>query len=569
MTSKIRLLDEQTINKIAAGEVVENPASVVKELIENALDAGSTELIIEIKTGGRYLIRISDNGFGMSADDGILCLERHATSKIKKIGDVNCLGTMGFRGEAIPSIAAVSKFTLMTTPEGCGENGSMVVVEGGRLLHQGSVVRSRGTTVEVKSLFFNVPARKKFQKSVSIDVSNVHKTVIAQALSHPGVGFKLLSDNKAILSCVAADFKTRIFDVLGQDFIDNMRPLDHEEEGVVLKGFIGEPVYTRPNRTGQYLFINKRFVSPGSISKWVNEGYGMRLATNRHPVFVLQLELSGDNVDVNVHPQKREVRFRNGILLRDIIARAVDKALGAVPRVAAVQQPETKPVFQKVWTGNLFKEELQKAREVEPPPEIFEGVKTTPCVVSTIKNYILTKDGDHFMVLDQHAAHARIIFEQLQQKGSNIASQSLLVPYAFDVTTSEAGFLNECLDEINALGISLRAIGSNTFMVDAIPRVVEKCDVRSLVLEILEELQAGGDARVVSVEMDKKIATAASRMALNTNTFLDVHQAQGLVDSLFKCQSPEYAPNGSPVILILSSEILDQMFAEKEKKYVP
>ena len=571
MVSKIRLLDENTVNKIAAGEVVEGPNSVVKELVENSLDAEASDVIIEIKTGGRYLIRVSDDGVGMSGDDAILCLDRHATSKIRDINDVNSLATMGFRGEAIPSISSVSKFTLMTKSRDDSSEGTMVAVDGGRLVHQGAVVRDQGTTIEVKSLFFNVPVRKKFQKSVSVDVSNVHKVVIAQALAHPEVSFKLLSDNKTLMKCSAGELKKRISEVLGKDFIDNMRPLHYQEGGVVLEGFIGEPVYTRPNRTGQYIFVNKRCIWSGSISNWVGDGYGMRLATNRYPVFVLHITMPGDNVDINVHPQKREIRLRNGLLLRDVVVRGVDKALEVSLRrgfaeSVAVPEPKIsnfKPSF--LWKGGVVRDDVKMvSKEEDVVPGLFEDKLRAPTVIATMKRYILAKGfKDDCIVIDQHAAHARVVFEQLQEKDLPILSQQLLVPYTFDVSSSETGLLEGYLEDINKLGIGIRSLGGNTFVVDAIPQILENCDVKTLIFEILEELQDTDVSHAISKKMEKKIAFAASRLAITTKSCLTLEQAQNLVDRLLKCKSPEHFPNGSPVMVSLGEDVLETIFKEE------
>lgn len=334
MSSKIRVLSEHTINQIAAGEVVENPSSVVKELVENSLDAGATEICVEIQGGGRQLIRITDNGCGMSSDDALLCLERHATSKIRALDDIYALSTMGFRGEAIPSIAAISKFTLITCQSDALE-GTMVVIDGGKILQCCPVARSPGTTIEVKALFFNVPVRKKFQKSPAYDTNEILKILNAIALGYPHIKFQLISNQQSLFSTPKVRYecsfeeklKQRIESILGSDFAAATLPIQGQEEECFLFGFIGMPAYTRHNRTGQSLFINKRAVTSPLISFAVREGYGTALMTNRHPVYVLHLTVPGELIDVNVHPQKREVRLRNESAIRAMIIRSVEHAL--------------------------------------------------------------------------------------------------------------------------------------------------------------------------------------------------------------------------------------------------
>lgn len=337
MVSKIRVLTDDTINKIAAGEVIENPSSVVKELVENSLDAGATEIIVDIRGGGRQQIRVTDNGSGMSRDDALLCLERHATSKLKEIHDLNAIGTMGFRGEAIPSIASISKFTLLTRyyeTDFSEELGTMVIVDGGKLVDCTSVACAKGTTIEVKSLFFNVPVRKKFQKSPATDVAEIQKMLTLIAIGNPKIKFQLISNQETVLLALHSDAQKfsdilgeRIKNVLGADYFSALQPIEAQGEGFSLKGYVGLPECSRHNRTGQFLFINRRGVQSPLVSFAIRDGYGTMLATGRHPIYVVHLDIEGDLLDVNVHPQKREVRLRQELALKELTIRAVEKAL--------------------------------------------------------------------------------------------------------------------------------------------------------------------------------------------------------------------------------------------------
>lgn len=336
-SSKIRVLNDHTINKIAAGEVIENPSSVVKELVENSLDAGAQNICVEIKEGGRQLIRITDDGCGMNGDDALLCLERHATSKIKEVEDIQDLVTMGFRGEALPSIAAISKFTLLTShcDEEKKESGSFIIVEGGRILSHAPAPRSHGTTIEVKSLFFNVPVRRKFQKSPTYDAQEILKVLNLFALAYPSVRFELISDQKSLLKTPSAStaltfheqLERRLEPILGKEYASSLIPLKFQQDPYEMVGFIGLPTFHKPNRTGQHLFINQRLVTSPFIAAAIREGYGPMLPNQRYPVFILHLHMPGSLLDVNVHPQKKEVRLRQEYQLKEALLQSIQAAL--------------------------------------------------------------------------------------------------------------------------------------------------------------------------------------------------------------------------------------------------
>ncbi|SCA63498.1 hypothetical protein SCG7109_AQ_00010, partial [Chlamydiales bacterium SCGC AG-110-M15] len=347
----VKQLDEITINQIAAGEVIENPASVIKELVENTLDAAATEITIEIKAGGRQLIRIIDNGCGMNKDDALLSIERHATSKLRTVEDLNNIFSLGFRGEAIPSIASISFFTLNTCTHEAGAEATIIEVEGGKLTKHEPSVRAPGTSIEVRSLFYNVPARKKFQRSVSADVGEINKIITAQALSHPKVRFELINQGKTTLKADASHddnfcsaMGTRIRSLLGEAFYHSLTPIEHSESGYTITGYIGDPLYTRHNRTGQHLFVKQRPIFSSLISSAVTSGYGTALASSRYPVFVLNIDLPSNELDVNVHPRKREVRFENPQALASCVAHAVQKAMSKHQNPISQTLPNTDPL---------------------------------------------------------------------------------------------------------------------------------------------------------------------------------------------------------------------------------
>lgn len=609
MPSKIRVLDEHTINKIAAGEVIESPASVVKELVENSLDAGSTDVCVEIKGGGRQLIRVTDNGCGMNRDDAILCLERHATSKIKEVEDIQSIFTMGFRGEAIPSIAAISKFTLLTCPKE-GE-GTLLMVDGGRILQCGSAVRSPGTTIEIKSLFFNVPVRKKFQKSPAYDANEILKVMTVLALGHPNIKFQLIDQQKAeiqtgapIQASLQEQLKDRIANVMGSEFVMGCCPLEIAHEDYSLQGYIGLPSYARLNRTGQYLFINHRAVFSPFVSYVVRQAYGTTLPSNKHPIFILHLSLPGEVIDVNVHPQKKEVRIRQEGALREILLKGVQRALQkgesechslfaqvAEPvsdniSHATYTMPSVTPTFslQSKAEKELIKEyvPLNPAYQALPQNKSSPSLITTPPlekrafprVLNTIPSYIildaLSLEGwkvvpqDGLCLVNQKAAHSRVIFENLLQGHTQqIAVQSLLLPYTMHLNPHEAELLRLHLNRFVASGIHIHEMGPNSFMVDALPEIFGNVDIAKLIENLLENMQEFQEDKVVDKEIERRMALSASYAAVNQRTRLQMEEAQSLVNRLFKCQTPFFCPLGKPTLTYIAADELVKKFQKE------
>lgn len=650
MTSKIRVLTDHTINKIAAGEVIENPASVVKELVENSIDAGAKDICVEIKGGGRQLIRISDDGSGMNADDALLCLERHATSKIREVEDIHSVTTMGFRGEAIPSIASISKFMLLTSPQLNGNtipqedahSGTMVIVDGGKIVNCSPAARSPGTTVEVKSLFFNVPVRRKFLKSPAVDTNEILKILSLIALGYPNIKFQLINDGKTMLSTTlgqdtsfADSLNTRIENVLGPEYLQNTISIMRESNGMSLQGVIGYPNYTRHNRTGQFLFINNRGVFSPLVAYAVKEGYGSALPSGRHPVFVLHLALSGNLVDVNVHPQKREVRLRQEQLLKELIIKAIEQSLQHNPNHKNnFFTPDISPVFTRAFetpeamsTSNnndwIFQpKSLTPWSKPEPTPQnslsqqdhlpahqpvVYPSISPhqppahtpsfpqkqpieaslhipvtsmPPRVIATIPRYILldaSSDNEFFskaplkapnsssrglLLIDQKAAHSRIIFEKLQQRNidSPISQQSLLIPYTLEVSPFEADTLRDSISTLNHMGFQIQEFGSDTFLIDAIPQIIGTNDIKLLIGDILNALRDTHGEKPLQEEKYKRIALAASRAAVAQDRRLSLDEAQGIINQLCRCQHPYQCPQGKPTFVQLSPDELAKQF---------
>jgi DNA mismatch repair protein MutL len=601
---RIRVLDESTINKIAAGEVIENPASVVKELVENAMDAGATEIIVEIKGGGRQLIRISDNGCGMLQDDALLCFERHATSKICNVEDIEALMTMGFRGEAIPSIASISKFTLLTAPKKSEKHheGTLIMAEGGKILTVVPAARAFGTTIEVKDLFFNVPVRKKFQKSPSYDAQEILKMLTILSLGYPHIRFELISDQRQLLDtaplATEGDFQVqlerRIETVLGKDFFTSLCPLNFKQGEFQLNGYVGLPAYSRHNRTGQYLFINQRAVQSSLIAFAIREGYGTMLPSNRHPIFILHLRVPGALIDVNVHPQKKEVRLRQEQHLKECLRQAIQQSLQGIGFTEEIHEPQASfspsfvPAFEPMFPppGN-FAKPLASSLPWEPIPTfsepfsvkeeaaqpIFDFIPNKARVLATLPGYILLdplhlgpfealiKGQGGLCLVSQKAAYTRIYYERLlDQQETKSPSQPLLLPLTVEFAKPEMTLLKEHLEELKGMGFGIAEFGEHTFIVDAIPTLFDQQELQACLMAIAEDLKEFQDTRRVQREKEKTIALAAARRSSISKKRLGLDDAQMLLAQLLECQMPAQCPMGRPTWIHLSLDDLAKQF---------
>ncbi|MGD0664420.1 MAG: DNA mismatch repair endonuclease MutL [Rhabdochlamydiaceae bacterium] len=483
----IRVLNEGTINQIAAGEVIENPASVVKELIENSLDAGAKRIWIEIRGGGFQLIQVADDGTGMSRDDAVLSFERHATSKISGIEDLNTLRSMGFRGEALASIAAVAKVDLVTAQE--GKDASEVIVEGGAILGVRSASRSRGTTISVRSLFYNVPARKKFQKSAASISSEIHRLLFSLALAHPEVGFELVSGDTALLLVAPEDdpvlltkLEQRIGKVFDASFLQGRRALHQSQNGYELHGWIGSPADDRINRSGQYLFINRRAVVSPLISAAIKSGYGHRLDEKRYPIFVLHLTVPPNEIDVNVHPQKREVRFQNEEWLKNFLHEATKAAFKEMPPSShSFQENSSAPLSDMPLR---FREEslTQTGLLIENPEVIGLYGRYLLLDGSTVGD-----ESEGIVWVDLQKAQEQVLLRSFQSKTPDGRSQGLLIPIPLSLNKQLQKALDEKQAVLNELGFSLEMSGKDQYLIHALPPFIEPSDAVEAVGLILEE----------------------------------------------------------------------------------
>jgi DNA mismatch repair protein MutL len=656
--NRIRLLPDQVASQIAAGEVVERPASVVKELVENSLDAEAARITIEIQAGGRSLIRVTDDGLGMSRDDALLCLERHATSKIKRAEDLAAVATMGFRGEALPSIASVSRFTLTTRErDAASPEGTQIVVNAGKILEVKAAGSAPGTGVEVRQLFYNLPARRKFLRAEETESAHIQHYLTLAALAFPGTSFTFQRDGRLVWQLPAiksgmdnvarlAGLRERLRALYGDE--QKLLPLDFSAQLTTLNeageaeefvphstfavhqspfrvwGFIGAPGVSRATREDQHLFVNRRPVENRGLNFALLEGYHTALMKGRYPVCCLFLEIDPAAVDVNVHPAKREVKFHREADVRRLVAQAVRETLlrfhsgtSAEPKIQSREpKVERRPPPEPGTSGGKMPEVKQAAvisapqlpnfpspakpavewpsrpAETRPLPMGFSSAQPatepgpqtpTPSAPDTRrpgapvplldvplrlvgvigKLYVVLESDRGLVLLDQHAAHERILYEQMLDRlehSEQAPSQKLLLAETVEVSAPDANFLRQQLPVLTRLGVGLSEFGERTFLLDALPPFVKASDPRRFVLELVDGLRAAGKD-VNSVRLgEHTVAKTVCRHAVKANDPLSGLELENLVADLRRCAMPYTCPHGRPTLIEMN-------FRELEKKF--
>ena len=571
--SKIKILPEILSNKIAAGEVVERPSSVVKELVENALDAASTRIAIEVENGGRSLIRVADNGIGMGHDDALLSLERYATNKIYKDRDLFSINTLGFRGEAIPSIAAVSKFTL-TTNDNTAHTGTEIVVEGGRIKRVSEVGAPKGTMITIKQLFFNMPARKKFLKTTGTEMGHITDVVSAVTLAWPGTYFKLLHNGKLVNRwSIKSDLMERVVDVLGKTIKNDLHRIRLNIDDLSIAGWVSSPRITRSTSRGIYVYVNGRNVKDRIIQHALFEGYAGRLQKGRFPLAVLLLKVPADQVDVNVHPAKHEIRFAQQKRIHDAVADAVSKMLRSTDRPGwptnsafplrkhSVSEPVSH--FPRIGIGNKGSE--NKRLEERKKQENLWGKKRFGDLrlIGQLHNtYILCESDEELIVIDQHAAHERILFEQLKNRSLKFGkeAQKLLIPETIDLGYREADALEKMIPGLKTLQLEIEPFGGNTFIVKSIPALLAHREIKPLVVEIAEKMAETGFAADIERAIDQSLILMACHGTIRANHPLSEKEINSLLEQLEKCDNPSHCPHGRPTWVNWSFRFFEKSF---------
>lgn len=585
--SRVRVLPEILSNRIAAGEVVERPASVVKELTENALDAGGTRIAISVENGGRSLIEVSDNGSGMAPDDALLAVERYATSKIYEDGDLFAIGTLGFRGEALPSIASVSRFVLETRHRDA-EAGIRVEMSGGILRKVTEIGAPPGTLVAVRDLFFNTPARRKFLKSVSTEMSHIADTVANLAMAWPGVSFTLHHDGREVKSWPAAgDAGLRVSEILGRGV--SLLRVERSADGISLAGWIGSPDDTRSTSRSAYLYVNGRYVRDRVVQHALVAGYRGRIMKGRFPVAVLFVTVPPDRVDVNVHPAKSEVRFADPERVHRLVEAAVAEALhqagrpGRRPPAGSGPAPgPAPPPAEAPWIRPSSVAEAAPSFRPAPDPPA-EAAGTPPASspapmqipvwekrffqeLSVIgqfqETYILCEAEGHLVIIDQHAAHERIYFEQLTRRGRQVrqASQRLLLPETLDLNFQEADILRSLLPSFEAVGMEIEPFSGNTFAVKSLPAFLAGKPAAPLIAEVLEKTAEIGVAAGTERIVEESLMVMACHGAIRAHRRLSRDEIRHLLAQMDACETPSTCPHGRPTWIRWSVRFLEKAF---------
>ncbi|MBX3235390.1 MAG: DNA mismatch repair endonuclease MutL [Nitrospiraceae bacterium] len=583
-SGKIQVLPDDVIGRIAAGEVVERPAAVVKELIENSLDAGSSTITVEIKDGGLGLIRVTDDGEGMSRSDAMLAFQRHATSKLRSDAELTAVRTMGFRGEALPSIAAVSKVRVLTLAQGASI-GTQLWLADGETVRVEDAAAIPGTSIEVAELFFNTPARRKFLKSTTTEFSHISHAIQLAALAWPQVHFRLLHNGYEVFNLPGvSSSRDRVLQVYRGAFGEGALGIEAERNGVTVRGFIIDPVRARASRTPQDLFVNRRPIKNSTVSHAVSDGYSSFLAKGQNPLFVLFLDLDPSRVDVNVHPTKREVRFADPELIHQAVRSAVRQVLGRVQIASslagAVTQEERPSSSHALWSGAL--PSSFRPAEADPdsgaapaPPEVQTSFVQeagaayrpgdTPDVVplgQMGRTYLIAQVGNELAVVDQHTAHERVLFERLWRawQGKTLPSQPLLLPEPLELPVQKALLLQQHLGELERLGLGIEPFGTSSFLIRSLPILLGHADTASLVQDLIEDLERWETVSSLEEKVRPVLASLACHGAVRAGRSMALPEIKQLVQDWGAEGWIMTCPHGRRVAFRLSAEEMGRLF---------
>ena len=599
MSGRIVVLSEEIANKIAAGEVVERPASIVKEMVENSIDAGARDIRVELEKGGCASIEIIDNGVGIEYEDVALVFERHATSKIQQFEDIYRVASFGFRGEAMPSIASIARVELLTRrPEDLA--GTRAVVEGGVIKEIAPAGCPAGTQIHVTKIFENVPARRKFLKTEPTEQSLCLDAITRLALAHPEVRFKVLANGREIFAAPEAkDISERIAMVMGADFSDHCLSVEGEKENVQLSGFISRPEFTRSNSKNIFLFVNKRFVRDNIVSHAVLSAYRQIIEARRYPAAVLFLDLPGDDVDVNVHPAKMEVRFKDSRNIHDLVSRTIAQSLAAgdapkggfVYRLAPREKTQL-PTFrrpaenfppgsaglysrqnlqQAISTDLLFRSPVEELGVKEAPATGTDYPQKEPIVFTNLNylgqfanTYLIFAGNNGFILLDQHAAHERIVFEELKKSASEkIISQPLLLPEVVNLSPGQIALFPGYTEFLQEIGLEVEIFGRDAVVIKALPAILPPIQAREIIADIADQLADQNSLPSLQERKEKILAALACRAAIKANSVLTSEEIMALCRDLEATPNNATCPHGRPIIVNFSLGEIERMFKRK------
>ena len=616
MSDIIHLLPDSVANQIAAGEVIQRPASAVKELLENAIDADATNISLVIKDAGKNLIQVIDDGSGMSETDARLSFERHATSKIKSADDLFKLTTKGFRGEALASIAAIAQVELKTKKEG-KELGSSIFIEGSEVKEQEHCSCAKGTSFSVKNLFYNVPARRNFLKSNPIEVKHIIDEFQRVALVHPEVSFTMYNNGNEVFNLNKGSFRQRIVSVFGDKYNQKLVPVTESTDIVSIDGFVTKPEFAKKTRGEQFFFVNNRYIKNAYLNHAIQSAFDQLLSKDQHPSYFLKLTIDPTKIDINIHPTKTEIKFEDERAIYAIIRTAVKQGLGKnnisptldfeqessfnIPIFKSTdpiktptikvnpnynpfkldeikQQFHNKPVSSstdKNW-GKLYQDfevntstsqaENETKKEVQADQIILSNWDETEhdnkkTLVQLHRKYIFTQLKSGFLIIDQQRAHERILFEQFLENltQSKSTSQQLLFPETVDFTSSDAELLLEIKNDIDSLGFIMDKVGRSSFVVSAVPSEIQDLPIKLTLEKLLEQLKSSSN----EIKLDKKenlASSLAKSASIKSGQFLSEEEMSKLIDNLFACEMPYSLANGKPIIITLNLEDLNKQF---------
>ena len=624
MQDRILLLPDNIANQIAAGEVIQRPASAVKELLENAVDSGATEIKLIITDAGKSLVQVIDNGSGMSETDGRMCFERHATSKITTIEDLFHIKTMGFRGEALASIAAVAQVELKTK-RAEDETGTYIEIENSIVKKQEPIAASNGTSIAMKNLFFNVPARRNFLKSNTAEMRHIVDEFTRVALSFPHIFFSLTANNQQLFHLDAGNLKQRVLQLLGNAYNTKLVTVKENTDYMNITGFVGKPETAKKTRGDQYFFVNNRFIKSAYLNHAVMSAYEEMIAKDSFPMYCLFIDLDPAVVDVNVHPTKQEIKFEDEKIIYAFVQAAVKHALAQfsisptldfslnadIQQLPSIQQPFTKEKESEAISTSIFKGFTQKhqAHFIEPSKknelkhwkDFYEGTyagvegrrteEANPESVTNSQNeksasfeslleahssnlitdhslliqlhnqYIVAQTLSGFILIDQQAAHERVIYERLMSatKDKPVTTQRIMFPVTIEFTPADAVLMNDVKSDLELLGFIIEPFGKNTFVIQGTPADIPQGNEKNAIDSLLEQYKHFSNELKFS-KREKLVRSLAWQESIKPGASLTEKEMKGLVEDLFKCATPNASPNGNPTYLEFKKEQLERMF---------
>ncbi|MBN2396882.1 MAG: DNA mismatch repair endonuclease MutL [Deltaproteobacteria bacterium] len=590
MQGKIVVMSEELSNRIAAGEVVERPASIVKELIENSLDAGATDILVEIEGGGKRSIRVVDNGGGIDRDDVALAFERHATSKIYTFEDLHRILSFGFRGEALASIAAISRIEMLTRRTGA-PSGTRATVRGGRIEEIIDAGCPVGTSVRVTDIFHSTPARKKFMKGDSTEQAHCMDTVVRLALSNPGVKIRVMANGRTVLDVPKTEnLSDRIALVFGEDFGSHTRAVEGRKGDITLRGIISAPDHTRSNAKGQLYFVNNRFVRDKLLNHAVITAYRRLTEPRRFPYVVLFIDIPAGDVDINVHPSKMEVRFKDPSDIYGLIRETLSRALSGMP--APLRGPSLDTYRQRVgealhrYTLRSGAEKRIFTRETAPAFSVGEGGRRQPgdlfgeplpsapeetasfssltYLGQVADTYLVFSSDSALILMDQHAAHERVLFEKLKaSRSGETAAQGLLIPEVITLRPGRLDLLMDAADLLQDLGFGVERYGEDAAVVKQVPAFLAGCSLEALISDVVEEIGDTGKSEDLDETRDKLLAVMACRGAVKANDALTVSEVAALCKDLDAIPFAATCPHGRPLYVVIGLRDLERMFRRR------